>query len=199
MAGVFAVDSGICKPRIEGDRGRVRSWNSNTNKIIDTTFPVDNNGKPDLLRQEVELAGVSGLASRIDVEFLRPAGAKTGYLLPTGKPVDVLQLPGDDLAEVSLVDATNPTVILPYHELRILLSITSGDTVPFESQDTLAVLETVRVAGAQRMGLEPAAAQPKIVVVQPSYTHKSTGDDLIVRALSMGVPHKAIPLTVGLC
>ncbi|KAG8837160.1 hypothetical protein FRB91_009920 [Serendipita sp. 411] len=199
MAGIFAVDSGICKPRIEGDRGRVRSWNTNTNKTIDTTFPVDGNGQPDLLRQEMEIAGVSGLASRIDVEFLHPAGARTGHLLPTGKPVDVLELPGDDLAEVSLVDATNPTVILPYHELRILLSIPTGEQISFGSQDTLDVLEKVRIAGALRMGLEPAAAQPKIVVVHPSFTHESAEEDLIVRALSMGVPHKAVPLTVGLC
>ncbi|CCA71120.1 hypothetical protein PIIN_05055 [Serendipita indica DSM 11827] len=200
MVGVFAVDTAICAARPESDnRGRVRSFNTNTNKIIDTVFPLDERQRADLELEEVEMAGVSGLGSRIDLHFLNPAGAKTGKLLPTGKPVDVLELPGDDLAEVSLVDATNPTVILPYHELRILLSLPPDAQVDFGSDETLRVLESVRTIGARQMGLEPAAAQPKIVVVQPSHMHDHTGEDLVARALSMGVPHKAIPMTVGLC
>jgi 2-methylaconitate cis-trans-isomerase PrpF len=202
VAGVFAVDTGICRPRIEADnRGRVRSWNINTNKIIDTVFPVDSQGRPDLDQPEAAIAGVEGKGSCISLEFLNPAGAKTGKLLPTGNPVDVLELPGDDnnLAEVSLVDATNPTVILPFHELRILLSLSPGDLVVFENGDTLNILEAIRTAGAERMGLPRASGQPKIAVVQPPSTEEAKEVDLAVRAISMGVPHKAIPMTVGLC
>jgi 2-methylaconitate cis-trans-isomerase PrpF len=200
VAGVFAVDTGICRPRIEADnRGRVRSWNINTDKIIDTVFPVDSQGRPDLNQPEATIAGVEGKGSSISLEFLNPAGARTGKLLPTGNPVDVLELPGDDLAEVSLVDATNPTVILPFHELRILLSLSPGDPVIFENEDTLKILEAVRIAGAEKMGLSRASAQPKIAVVQPPSPDEAEEVDLTVRALSMRVPHKAIPMTVGLC
>lgn len=197
VAGIYAVDAGICHARIEGDYGRVRSWNTNTKKVIDTVFPIDDQGRPSLNLPEVEVAGVSGKASKISLEFLNPGGAMTGKLLPTGAPVDVLEIPGDDLAEVSLVDATNPTVILPYHELRILLSLSPGTQINYEDEETLRVLEMVRVAGAERMGLPPALAQPKVVVVQPAKT--DSGEDLVVQALSMGRPHKAIPMTVGLC
>ena len=200
MTGVFAVDTGTCTPRIEANnRGRVRSWNTNTNKVVDTVFPIDSQGRPDLNRPETTMAGVEGKGSSISLEFLNPAGAKTGKLLPTGKPVDVLELPGDDLAEVSLVDATAPTVILPFHELRILLSLSPGDPVIFENEDTLKILETVRIAGAEKMGLPHASAQPKIVIVQPPSTDEAEDVDLTVRALSMGRPHLAIPMTVGLC
>jgi len=123
MVGCFAIDEGICSARVENGRGRVRSWNTNTKKQIDTTFPVitctqSGSVRPVLDREETGMAGVPGKASGIDLEFTNPAGARTGSLLPTGRPVDVLNLPGNDLAEVSLVDATNPTVVLPYHEVR---------------------------------------------------------------------------------
>jgi len=197
VAGIFAVDAGVCRARIEGDQGRVRSWNTNTSKVIDTVFPIDEQGIPSLELPQVEVAGVSGKASKISLEFLHPGGAMTGKLLPTGSPVDVLELPGDDLAEVSLIDATNPTVILPYHELRILLSLPPGAPINFENEDTLRVLETVRSTGAGRMGLQPALAQPKVAVVKPAGDNSE--EDLLVTALSMGVQHKAIPMTVGLC
>jgi len=124
MVGCFAIDEGICSARVEQHgRGRVRSWNTNTKKRIDTIFPItaDTHGgpvRPVLDREETGMAGVPGKASRIDLEFTNPAGARTGSLLPTGRPVDILNLPNNDLTEVSLVDATNPTVILPYHEVR---------------------------------------------------------------------------------
>jgi 2-methylaconitate cis-trans-isomerase PrpF len=124
MVGCFAIDEGICSARVEKNgRGRVRSWNTNTGKQIDTVFPISagpqgGSVRPVLDREEIGMAGVPGKASRIDLEFTNPAGARTGSLLPTGRPVDVLSLPANDLTEVSLVDATNPTVILPYHEVR---------------------------------------------------------------------------------
>jgi 2-methylaconitate cis-trans-isomerase PrpF len=123
MVGCFAIDEGICSARIENGRGRVRSWNTNTKKQIDTVFPIITGAlggplRPVLDLEETAMAGVPGKASRIDLEFTDPAGARTGSLFPTGRPVDVINLPGDDLTEVSLVDATNPTVILPYHEVR---------------------------------------------------------------------------------
>ena len=123
MVGCFAIEEGICSARVENGRGRVRSWNINTKKQIDTVFPVSigtqgGSVRPVLDREEISMAGVPGKASRIDLEFTNPAGARTGRLLPTGRPVDVLNLPGNSLTEVSLVDATNPTVILPYHEVR---------------------------------------------------------------------------------
>ena len=51
------------------------------------------------------------------------------------------------------------------------------------------------------MGLDPSAqAQPKIAVLSaPTLTEADGGVDIRVDALSMGVHHRAVPLTVGMC
>ena len=49
------------------------------------------------------------------------------------------------------------------------------------------------------MKLPAASSQPKIVVIRPPNTEVATHEDLVVQALSMGTPHKAVPMTVGLC
>ncbi|KAM6502781.1 hypothetical protein JOM56_002758 [Amanita muscaria] len=65
-----------------------RSFNTNTQKIIDTTFPItttsDGRILSDLNRPETSIAGVSGKASKIIMEFINPSGARTGKLLPSG-------------------------------------------------------------------------------------------------------------------
>lgn len=64
------------------------------------------------------MVGVLGTASIIDMEFTIPAGVRTGSLFATGRPLDVLNLPGKALTEVSLIDATIPSVIHLYHGVR---------------------------------------------------------------------------------
>ncbi|OJT06619.1 hypothetical protein TRAPUB_2525 [Trametes pubescens] len=96
MIGVFALDEGLCRPRISDDGdglATVRSYNTNTSKIIDTTFPLSTSDEEPatvLDTPQVEMAGVPGNASRILLQFVNPAGARTGKLLPTGNAVDML-------------------------------------------------------------------------------------------------------------
>jgi 2-methylaconitate cis-trans-isomerase PrpF len=82
MIGVFAVDEGLCKPQAKDDgmimTATVRSFNTNTHKIIDTTFPVTHDGVPLLDLPQTSIAGVSGTASRIILDFVNPGGARTG-------------------------------------------------------------------------------------------------------------------------
>lgn len=49
------------------------------------------------------------------------------------------------------------------------------------------------------MGLPDAPSQPKIVIIRPPSAEAATSEDLVLQGFSMGVPHKAIPMTVGLC
>ena len=82
MIGVFALDEGLCSPRkVEGEPSlaTVRSFNTNTSKLIDTTFPVTHDSVPDLSRPEVETAGVPGKASRIVLQFVNPGGANAPF------------------------------------------------------------------------------------------------------------------------
>ncbi|ESK85787.1 duf453 domain-containing protein [Moniliophthora roreri MCA 2997] len=222
MIGVFAVDEKMCRPRIrntEGNKalGSVRAFNTNTRKVIETTFPLRTNQRtesmvmvPDIDVPETSIAGVPGKASRIILDFLDPSGARTGKLLPSGSPKDMLVIgESSELgAYASLVDATNPAVIVSYEGLAGFL----GGLQPLEdylasrstsgAQQVSEALEGLRQAGTKRMGLDPSAqAQPKIAIVsRPSSAEDITNEvDVVVHALSMGVLHKAIPMTVGLC
>ncbi|KZV64507.1 DUF453-domain-containing protein [Peniophora sp. CONT] len=204
MIGVFAVDQGLCAPRVKGGLGTVRSLNTNTNKIIETTFPVSSNHElghvPELALEQVSIAGVPGLASQIILDFVNPAGARTGVLLPTGNPTDTIVLEGGKTIRASLVDAANPTVLITDVDLRAVLGQSGSDALKLEDASVLEVLEEIRQAGAARMGLDPSAqAQPKIAVMSAPTSGEEEGAHLVVRALSMGVPHKAIPISVALC
>ncbi len=209
MIGVFALDEGLCSPRTtDGNPGlaTVRSFNTNTSKLIDTTFPVTPDLSPDLTLPEVETAGVPGKASRIVLQFVKPGGARTGKLLPTSSPVDSVPYSDDASATipVSLVDATNPTVFVSAEHLAKTLGLLKEQiTAEFLTRpDVEATLERIRQAGAVRMELDPAAkAQPKIAVLSAptSSSDEGAGVDIVIHAFSMGVLHKAVPMTVGLC
>ncbi|GLB38005.1 putative prpF protein [Lyophyllum shimeji] len=207
MIGVFAVDEGICNPHSPGTHATVRSFNTNTQKIIDTTFPVSTTGPPTPLldNPETTIAGVPGKASTIVLEFVNPAGARTGKLLPTGSPRDnltILPSPGSDerIVGCSCVDATNPTVFVSYSDLAKFLPI--ADYINGNAHAVGETLERLRQAAAAKMGLDPSAqAQPKIAIIRAPHTDEdhTQSVDVVVHALSMGVLHKAVPMTVGLC
>lgn len=202
MIGVFALDTGLCKPSRIGDDGvaRIRSFNTNTSKVIDTTFPVDKvTGLAALNLPQTTMAGVPGKASKIVLDFVSPSGARTGKLLPTGSPVDTLET-GKFQIRASLVDAANPSVFVLYDDL-LSLGLPVDDYIQGKQsaeREVSEVLEAIRQAGARAMGLDPSAkAQPKIAMLrQPTDPSKA---DIVIHALSMGDLHKAVPMTLGLC
>jgi 2-methylaconitate cis-trans-isomerase PrpF len=207
VVGVYAVDEGICKPRIlspssaDYDLATVTAFNTNTSKLVSTTFPVSNNeGRaiPLLELPQTEIPGVPGLASRIIMKFLSPAGALTGSLLPTNHPIDLVDIPEfPHPIRVSLVDATNPSVFVAMSDLNL-----TEEEIASPSPKTYAILEGLRQKGAELMRLDPGVqAQPKIAVLShpDSSGNVESQADIVAHALSMGVLHRAIPLTVGLC
>jgi 2-methylaconitate cis-trans-isomerase PrpF len=199
MVGVFAMDEGFCArdPATSSGTTTIRLLNTNTNKIIDTTFPItvdDGSVQPKLDLPQTTMAGVPGMASQITLEFISPAGACTGKLLPTGNPVNSVNIHHHEI-HVSLVDATNPTVFVTHADVsRLNHQISCTDrSIP----DSGELLESIRRAGAVEMGLDPnTQAQPKIAVLSPPC---DPDHDIGILAFSMGVLHKAIPMTVGLC
>jgi 2-methylaconitate cis-trans-isomerase PrpF len=207
---VYAVDEGICKPRIvtttaasaspaaDHQLAVVYAFNTNTSKVVSTTFPISPMPAetPLLDLPQIEMAGVPGLASQITLEFLTPSGACTGSLLPTARPVDVVSVPHLPLpVRVSLVDATNPTVFVLSSDLHL-----AGPELSSPGAEAYAVLEALRRKGAERMGLDPTAqAQPKIAVLSDPSSFSPPETDVVIHAISMGVLHRAVPMTVGLC
>ncbi|KAF8271143.1 DUF453 domain-containing protein [Lactarius quietus] len=192
MIGVFAVDEGMITPRISHATakltGSVRTFNTNTNKRIDNTFFV-----------------TQAEAAPILLDFVSPSGARTGKLLPSGRPLDTVHiaLSGNSSREVaipvSLIDATNPTVFTSDQALRAALGIDLAAAVDYADPGVVDTLERVRQAGARHMGLDSLAqAQPKIAVLSSPLADDAEAD-IVINAFSMGVLHRAVPMTVGLC
>lgn len=179
----------------------VRSLNTNTNKVVTTNFPVDASGNPKLDLDQIEMAGVPGKASAIQLNFVSPGGARTGKVLPTGGFQNSILVERGDLSvpfSVSLVDITNPTVLIRENDLRQYFKVPSSHAIDYSSILILDALESIRKKGAVLMHLDPEMqAQPKIAILSsPDF---SSAAHIQVHALSMGALHKAVPMTVGIC
>ena len=85
--GPFAVDEGLVRPN--GDTAVVRIFNTNTGKIIRSTFPLADGRAA--VNGGLSIPGVAGTGAPVRLDFLAPGGAVTGRLLPTGNVVDRLQ------------------------------------------------------------------------------------------------------------
>jgi 2-methylaconitate cis-trans-isomerase PrpF len=206
--GPFAVDEGIVRPN--GDTAVVRIFNTNTSKIIRSTFPLTEGRAA--VDGNLEIPGVAGTGAPVRLDFLSPGGAVTGKLLPTGHPVDRLDVPGIGPIDVSMVDAANPCVFVRAHDIGL-----TGNELPDALDANTAVrdrLQRVRRAAAIAMGIArddaDAAASlgiPAIGFVAPPMQAPTLSDDVIAedqvdltaRFISNGQPHRALPLTASLC
>jgi 2-methylaconitate cis-trans-isomerase PrpF len=206
--GPFAVDEGLVEA--SGEQATIRIHNTNTGKIILSRFALDDGFAA--VDGAFELPGVSGNAAQIALDFLDPGGAKTGKLLPTGNPRNLLDVPGLGQIEASMVDAANPCVFVAAKDVGI-----AGTEAPgaLEADATfLAKMEGVRQAASVAMGIARDLAEaatmtslPKVAcVAAPAEQRLLTGDilaaddtDIIVRMISVGLPHRAVPLTGALC
>lgn len=131
-------------------------------------------------------------------------GSKTGKLLPTGNVTDIL-----DGITVTCIDAGNPCVFIQAADVGV-----DGTILPHEVDahpTLLPKLESIRRKASVAMGLSNEEAStpgsiPKIAMVSRTKSHKLlSGEvmeantiDLVVRALSVGQPHKAVPITVAM-
>lgn len=200
--GPFAIDEGLVAAA-DGEV-TVRLFNRNTEKRIDARFTVRDGETVEAGDQL--LPGVSGTAAAIRLAFLDPAGALTGALLPSGRARDLLRSDGGEAIEASLVDAAAACVFVRAADLGL-----AGTELPDALEADAALLdrlEAIRRAGARAMGLpDGVASAPKIGLVAPpraavcldGTTLPATAMGLSVRMISMGQPHRAVPLTAGLC
>ena len=206
--GPFAVDEGLV--RADGDTATVRIFNTNTQKIIHSTFPLHERKA----RYDGDLAipGVFGTGAPVRLDFVEPGGATTGRLLPSGATRDRLEVPGFGAIEASLVDAANATVFVRAHDIGL-----SGTELPEELEarpDILKLLDEIRILGSVRMGIAPnleaartVRAVPFVGFVSPSADFRTLAGDLVptaaidlaARMISNGQPHRALPLTASLC
>lgn len=183
--GPFSIDSGLVT--LPDGEVTVRIRNTNTNKIIHSTFPViDGEAQA---HGHFAIDGVSGTASRIQLAFINPAGSKTGKLLPTNNATDII----DDV-KVSMVDCGNPCVFVSAEDLGI-----DGTILPDDLEarpEFLQKLDSIRRQASVLMGLSKDTTSatgsiPKIALVSKPSSHQilsgETMDkedvDLVVRAI----------------
>ena len=206
--GPFAVMTGLV-PAVEPVT-KVRMYNENSKKVIEEFVPVE--GGQVVEDGDCAIAGIDGTAAELKVNFLNPAGAKTGKLLPTGSVRDEVLVEGLGKAiQVSAIDISNIFVFIRASDLGM-----RGDELPAEiagNKELLANIECVRGKIAQKCGLvedwhdaaAKTAGSPKVVLFSApmDYTDiagrpvKAEEMDICVRVISVGQPHKASPMTAA--
>ena len=208
--GPFAIDEGLVQA-VEPVT-TVRIHQTNTHCIIVAEVPVAN-GKA-VVEGDYHIDGVPGSGARIGLDFSDTAGAVTGKLLPTGQPVDHLDVPGVGPIDVSIVDAGTPCIFVRATDMGI-----KGTETPAQidaDRDLNERIERVRGTAAARVGIvkrwEDAAKEspylPFFVLVSPpadyldfttGRTVKATEVDFVARLLFMLKMHKAYAVTGTVC
>ncbi|NEX23768.1 2-methylaconitate cis-trans isomerase PrpF, partial [Thiorhodococcus mannitoliphagus] len=199
--GPFAIATGLVEA-IEG-MTEVRIWQANIGKRILARVPV-RDGMP-VEVGDLRVDGIPWPGAAIELSFLDPGGSAEAPLLPTGRALDRLAVPGVGKVDASLVNAGNPTVFVRASDLGL-----SGRELPAEidvDAERLDRFERIRARAAVAMGLgvspervsRERPATPKIAFVAPACDYQASGGtsiqgediDLLARILSMGRLHHA--------
>ena len=199
--GPFAVDEELLRPA--DGAATLTLHNCNLDQTIEARFKVAA-GRA-VVEGETLLDGVAGAGAPIELSFLEPGGAVTGRLLPSGRVRDVLDVPGHGEIEATLIDASTALVCVRADALS-LSGVEPPDAIETDPS-LLERLEAIRRAGAETMGLPPETESvPKVGFVAPraeAMTLSGTrlaadAADLSARVISMGRPHRALPLTAAM-
>jgi 2-methylaconitate isomerase len=199
--GPLAIEEGLVSAT--GTSTTVRIWQVNTRKRIVAHIPTAG-GLP-AVDGSFMIDGVPFPGARIQLDNLDPGGSLTSGFLPTGREVDVLDIPRLGKIEVTLVDASNPVVIVRARDLGL-----RGDELgeDVDSQpELLKTIEAIRGHGAVAMGLAASPEEathrrpgtPKIAFVAGPRTYRTqTGKTvdgreitLLSRIMTMGTLHRA--------
>lgn len=207
--GVFTLDEGLVAAA-DGPL-TVRMFNTNTKKRV--LCHLEARGGTAAVDGAFQIDGVAGTGARIQLDFMDPGGAVSGKLLPTGRTVDQFDVPGLGAVPGSLVDATNPVVFIKASAVGA--SATERPDELRADAALLRTLEAIRGAAAVRLGLVNRAADamtqsrssPKVALIAKAAASRlldgrvleGEAIDLLVRMISMGVPHNAVPLTGAMC
>jgi 2-methylaconitate cis-trans-isomerase PrpF len=206
--GPFAIEEGLVSAA-DGE-ATVRIYNTNTRKLIHSTFAV--HGGRAAVEGALAIPGIASTGAPIRLDFVDPGGATTGKLLPSGKALDVLDIPGLGRIEVSMVDAANACAFVSAAALGL-----KGTEMPDELERDAAALEklaAIRMHASVAMGIagtldeaRARSAVPFIGFVSPPQDAPTlsgerlpaSAADLTLRVISNGQPHRALPLSVSLC
>lgn len=195
-------------PSQEGENC-VRIYTTNTDQVVTVRFQV--RGGVPCVNGPTTVPGVPGSGATIAVDFGDCAGSVSGQLLPTGRPVDKIEIDGHPV-EVSFVDAATPFVYVVAEDI-------GGDAASSveEIQANAALmrkLELIRGWAAKVLGLvdnpedavQKTPNMPRVIMISQPKPYRIGGDvvnesdvDLVVRQLAMQKPHRALAVTGAVC
>lgn len=188
LAGVapFAIEAGLV-PAGNGETF-VRIYNRNTRSLIDAV--VQTPGGEVLYDGTASIDGVPGTAAPIKLSFLDARGSKTGKLLPTARPCEIIQG-----LRVTLIDYAMPMMLVAAADLDLI-----GNETPAEldaNTQLLERLEAARREAGQRMGLGDVSGLviPKVAILSAP----RRGGTLTSRYFVPALCHRSHAVTGALC
>ena len=205
--GPFAIGAGLVSAPADGTAA-VRIWQANIGRKIIAHVPM--RGGEVLESGDFRLDGVAFPGAEVRLEFIDPAGDGAQFgpdaTFPTGREMDLLEVPGLGTLEATLINAGNPTIFVDAGSLGF-----EGTELQHHVNDRkelLELAETVRARGAVAMGFAATTAEatakrphtPKLAfVARPAGYTASDGRridpesiDLLARIFSMGKLHHAM-------
>ena len=118
--GPFAIGAGLLDAPADGTAA-VRIWQANIGKKIIAHVPM--RGGEVLESGSFQLDGVAFPSAEVKLEFIDPAGGDdqsgAGATFPTGREIDLLEVPGLGTLEATLINAGNPTIFVDAGSLRL--------------------------------------------------------------------------------
>ena len=208
--GAFAIAENLVEPTEPVTV--VRVYNTNLDRVLTLEVPVAG-GRP-VERGDYSVPGVPGTGAKILVDLSDTAGAATGALLPTGRPLDCLDVPGVGTIDASLVDIGNAHVFVRARDIGLTGTETAAE---IDADDELRHrLERIRGAAGSRMGMiaDPARsrvespATPILGIVGPPAdylndltraTVRAEETDVLSRLMFMQQAHKTYAGTSTVC
>ena len=184
--GPFAIDAGLI-PAKHGETA-VRIYNVNTQSVFEAI--VQTPGGEVQYEGKASIDGVPGTAAPVGINFTASIGSVTKKLLPTGRPLDVI-----DGVEVSCVDVAMPVILMRADAFGKTGYETANE---FDADKELFKrMEAIRIRAGVMMGMGDVSKSvvPKIsLIARPRH-----GGTISSRFFVPYSCHKAHPVTGTVC
>lgn len=192
----FAVETGLIIPDSDTTEVKVRTTNTGLVSAISIQTPRlgDRDRRIVSYNGSTKIDGVNGSSSPVSIMFVNTAGSIAPSLLPTGRPLDSLNLPNGERIDATMIDNGQPLVLLRAHDLRL-----NGAESPSELTDDAALvdkLEHLRLAAGHKMGLGDVTHKnyPKMTILSPP----SQGGAIASRSFIPHTVHQSIGVLAAL-
>jgi len=205
---LFAVQEGLVDH--DGTSAPIRIYNEDADSLVEVYSDLGGVVSPPERSGSIAPTGMPPTGAEMRLEFVDPAGPPPGTLLPTGSPVNAVELPDGRTVPATIVNAGALYAFVVAADLAVPGTCTS-ETVQ-SAPEMIKKLEYVRGCAAviarlvpsPREALTRSPGKPKLALVSPpqDYRGEGTGEpieagslDLVCRIISCQQFHKAYAVT----